>query len=52
MGGISFVAAVLFVLMGMGRWQETGNVYWLSAASTIAFFTLVFAIGALTRKGK
>ena len=50
MGGIGFVAAVLFVLMGMGHWQEHRNPGWLAASIIVALFTVVGGIGALFKR--
>jgi hypothetical protein len=43
---------VLFVLMGMGHWQETRNAGWLAASIVVALFTVVGGIGSLFKRGK
>jgi len=50
--GVSFVCAVLFVLMGMGHWHEDDNPGWLAASCVVALFTVISAIGALFKRGK
>ncbi|QMU75590.1 hypothetical protein GXW83_07430 [Streptacidiphilus sp. PB12-B1b] len=52
MGGVGFVAGVLFVLMGMGRWQEDRNPGWLAASVIVALFTLISGLASLFRRGK
>ena len=52
MGGIGFVAGVLFVLMGMGHWQEDQNPGWLAASIVVALFTVLGGIGSLFRRKK
>ncbi|MEY9965280.1 putative membrane protein [Streptacidiphilus sp. MAP12-16] len=52
MGGIGFIAAVLFVLMGMGHWQETRSPGWLAASIVVALFTVVGGLGSLFKRGK
>ena len=52
MGGIGFVAGVLFVLMGMGHWQEDGDPGWLAASIIVALFTVAGGLGSLFKRGK
>ncbi|MEZ0091625.1 hypothetical protein [Streptacidiphilus sp. EB129] len=52
MGGVGFVAGVLFVLMGMGHWQQDKNPGWLAASIVVALFTVVGGIGALFNRRK
>jgi hypothetical protein len=52
MGGIGFVAGVVFVLMGMGHWQEDKSPGWLAASIIVALFTFFGGLGALFRRGK
>jgi hypothetical protein len=49
MGVFAFFAGLLLVVMGFGRWRETGSPYWL--AGSIALLVLVL-VGALTGKKK
>jgi hypothetical protein len=51
-GGIAFIAGVIFVLMGMGHWQDTGNPGWLTAAIIVALFTLIGGVKSLFKRGK
>ncbi|WP_161789705.1 hypothetical protein [Phaeacidiphilus oryzae] len=52
MGAVRFIAGVLFVLMGMGHWQQDRNPGWLAASIVAALFTLVFGLPDLFRRGK
>ncbi|WP_156164243.1 hypothetical protein [Streptacidiphilus albus] len=52
MGGVAFVAGVLFVLMGMGHWQEDHNQGWLAASIIVAIFTVFGGLGALFNRKK
>lgn len=52
MQGVAFICGVLFVLMGMGHWQQTQNPYWLAASIIVALFTLVGGLGSLFKRGK
>ena len=52
LGGIGFVAGVLFVLMAMGHWQEDKNPGWLAAAIIVAIFTVFGGLGALFKRKK
>ncbi|MBC3842278.1 hypothetical protein GXW82_25055 [Streptacidiphilus sp. 4-A2] len=52
MGGVAFVAGVLFVLMGMGHWQEDRNPVWLAVSIIVAIFTVGGGLGALFKRGK
>ena len=52
MGGIGFIAAVLFVLMGMGHWQQDNNPGWLAASVIVAVFTVLGGLKALFKRGK
>jgi UDP-N-acetylmuramyl pentapeptide phosphotransferase/UDP-N-acetylglucosamine-1-phosphate transferase len=51
-GGLAFIAGVLFVLMGMGRWQEDNNPVWLSVSVIVAICTVVGGLKALFKRGK
>ncbi len=48
MGILGFFAALLAVVMGLGRWHETGSPYWLAGSLALLVFTLV---GALQSRG-
>ncbi|MFE9423427.1 hypothetical protein ACFYNO_10745 [Kitasatospora sp. NPDC006697] len=41
MGAISFFAALLAILMAMGRWHETHSVVWASVSGALALLTLI-----------
>jgi hypothetical protein len=41
--GVGLICGVLFVLMGMGHWQQDHNWGWLAASIAVALFTLVSA---------
>ncbi|MFI9273762.1 hypothetical protein ACIGXM_24070 [Kitasatospora sp. NPDC052896] len=49
MGALGFFAALLVVVMGMGRWHETHSPYWLAGSIALLVLTL---IGALTSRRK
>ncbi|MCX4749067.1 hypothetical protein OG455_26765 [Kitasatospora sp. NBC_01287] len=49
LGVLGFFAALLAVVMGMGRWHETGSPYWLGGSIALLVFTL---IGALQSRRK
>lgn len=49
MGILAFFAALLAVVMGLGRWHETHSVYWLAGSLVLLLLTL---IGALQSRGK
>jgi UDP-N-acetylmuramyl pentapeptide phosphotransferase/UDP-N-acetylglucosamine-1-phosphate transferase len=51
-GGLAFVAGVLFVLMGMGHWQEDNNPGWLAASIIVAVCTVIGGLKALFKRGK
>jgi hypothetical protein len=51
LGGCAFVAAVLLVLMGMGKWQESGSPGWLGVSIAVAVLTLANVIHALVSGG-
>lgn len=51
MGAVGFVAAVLFVLMGMGHWEQDRNVGWLIAAIVVAIGTLASLIASIGKRG-
>ncbi|WP_157597258.1 hypothetical protein [Streptacidiphilus rugosus] len=52
MKGIAFIAGVLFVLMGMGHWQQDQNPGWLAASIIVALFTVIGGLGSLFKRGK
>ncbi|QMU68207.1 hypothetical protein [Streptacidiphilus sp. P02-A3a] len=52
MGGIAFVAGVLFVLMGMGHWQEDRSPVWLTLSIIVAVFTVGGGLAGLFKRGK
>ncbi|MDH6110454.1 UDP-N-acetylmuramyl pentapeptide phosphotransferase/UDP-N-acetylglucosamine-1-phosphate transferase [Kitasatospora sp. MAP12-15] len=49
MGVLAFFAALLAVLMGLGRWHETQSPYWLAGSLVLLLLTL---IGALQSRRK
>jgi UDP-N-acetylmuramyl pentapeptide phosphotransferase/UDP-N-acetylglucosamine-1-phosphate transferase len=52
MKGIAFICGVLFVLMGMGHWQQDKNPGWLAVSIVVALFTLAGGVSALFKRGK
>ncbi|WP_158702140.1 hypothetical protein [Kitasatospora sp. MMS16-BH015] len=50
MGALGFFAALLVVVMGMGRWEETGSPWWLGGS--IALFVLTLIGGLTSRRGR
>jgi hypothetical protein len=51
-GAVAFFAGVLFVLMGMGHWQEDNQWGWLAASIFVAVCTVVGGLKALFKRGK
>lgn len=49
MGVYAFFAGLLLVLMGLGRWHETGSPYWLAGSLVLLLLMLV---GAMTGRKK
>lgn len=52
MKGVAFVCGVLFVLMGMGHWQQDKNPWWLTASIVVALFTVAGGVSSLFKKDK
>ncbi|GGU59257.1 hypothetical protein ACIG0C_20600 [Kitasatospora aureofaciens] len=49
MGALAFVAGLVLFVMGMGKWQETGTVYWLWGS--LAFLALLVLFSLVGRGG-
>ncbi|MFJ4186129.1 hypothetical protein [Kitasatospora sp. NPDC089509] len=44
MGALAFVAGLVLFVMGMGKWQETGTVYWLWGSLVFLLLLVVFSL--------